>query len=215
MKGLLQSKYFKNNLKKWVFMYVLCMGIFTTVITYSRYISNMFSSDDSARVSNFGLNLMYCDDEICEKNRKDKPVKYRPFGEMEYYFAIDGSELEVSVDLILTVNVDRHFKIKSVEKMPGVNNDPINIISKNTTANKTISFTDTAIAGQKQITKYKVIVTYDEKVIDYNKEGCKAVSSDCKVVNGIINENGVSKYIFDEKTVFDALSVGYSATQKK
>lgn len=214
MKGLLQSKYFKNNLKKWVLMYVLCMGIFTTVVTYSQYISNMLSSDDSARVSNFGLDLMYCDEEICQKSKPEKPIKYRPFGEMEYYFAIDSSKLEVNVDLILTVRVDRHFKIQSVEKVPSENTRPIQMISKSGTDYKTASFTDTILATDKQITKYKVIVTYDEKVVDYNKEGCTAVSSDCKVVNGIIYENGVYQYIFDEKA-FDSLSVDYSATQKK
>ena len=111
--------------------------------------------------------------------------------------------------------MDRHFKIKKVEKIPGVNENPIQIISKNNASDKTLSFTDIVTAGEKQITKYKVTVVYDEKVVDYNKEGCKAASHDCKVVNGVIYEGGVPKYIFDDKTVFDSLSVGYSATQKK
>lgn len=215
MKGLLQSKHFKKNLKKWVFMYVLCMGVFTTVITYSRYISNMFSSNDSARVSNFNLNLMYCDNEICSKEQAEEPIKYRPFGEMEYYFAIDGSELEVGVDVIFNVTADRHFKIKKVEKLPGGNTNEIKMISKNSNQDKTLSFSDVVTAGEKQIIKYKVILTYDEKVVDYNKESCKAVSDDCKVVNGIVKEDGIPKYIFDDKTVFNAITVGYSATQKK
>ena len=81
MKGLLQSKRFKKNLGKWVFMYVICMGIFTTVITYSKYISNMLDDDDSARVSKFNVGLKYCKDALCEEEGIDPfdPERYKPY----------------------------------------------------------------------------------------------------------------------------------------
>lgn len=41
MKKLLQNKKFRTNLYKWFSMYICVMAIFTTVVTYSKYISNM------------------------------------------------------------------------------------------------------------------------------------------------------------------------------
>lgn len=216
MKGLLHSKYFKKNLSKWLFMYVLCMGLFTTIITYSKYISNIFSSYDKARVSKFNINLIYCKDESCSnEGTAYDPEKYRPTGEIVYYFAVDSSNLEVNADVIFTISVDNHFKIKKVEEITN-SDSKITNVSKNGNNDKIVSISDSFLASSNILKRYKVTVIYDETVIDYNKSSCKKVSEDCKVVNGVIlDDYGVSQYIFDEEKVFDVLKIGYSAIQKK
>ena len=45
MKGLLHSKLFRKNLFTWLFMYIIVIGLFTTVVTYSKYISSMQNAD--------------------------------------------------------------------------------------------------------------------------------------------------------------------------
>lgn len=217
MKRLLQSKHFKKNLGKWLSMYVLCMGLFTAVITYSKYISNIFSTDESARVSQFGVHLVYCSDATCQNTSVDSSEvkKYRPYENMEYYFAIDSSELEVSAEVVLTAHVDRHFKIVKIEKITDNDSQGTNTISENDSNKKTLSFTDELEAANTELSKYKVTVAYDSNVVDYNKESCNTqLTKDCKVVNGIIKDKqGDLQYIFNEKTEFDAITIDYSITQ--
>lgn len=192
MKGLLQSKRFKKNLGKWVFMYVLCMGLFTTVVTYSKYISNMMDNADEARVSKFNINLKYCDDEDCvdPKTENSTVKKYRPFDEMVYYFIVDTSNLEVDVNLVLTANIDSHFKIKEIKEIG--NDNAVNFISEN-------SIKKSVIAGTQNLIKYKVTVVYDINQVTKDQDQS--------------NKNPI--YIFDEKNAYDILTIGYSATQIK
>ena len=42
MKELLHSKVFKQKLRKWLMMYCGVMFVFTTVVTYSRYITQKY-----------------------------------------------------------------------------------------------------------------------------------------------------------------------------
>lgn len=209
MKGLLQSKIFKKSLKKWLLMYVMCMGLFTTVVTYSKYISNMLESDDVARVSKFNINLQYCNDELCEDDITEADTKvYRPTSNMEYYFALDTSNLEVNADLFITISVDEHFKIDKIEKILGGKYSDIDSSSKDTN-NKTQTISDKAIAGNKEKIKYKVTVSYDETVKDYNNSG--------NIINGVIKDSqtGLPQYIFNENNVYNVLTIGYSATQTR
>ena len=56
MKGLLQSKIFRKNLKKWLCMYVGALLLLTTVVTYSKYISK-YNVDDDARITKFDVTV--------------------------------------------------------------------------------------------------------------------------------------------------------------
>lgn len=218
MKGLLQSKIFKKNLKKWLFMYVMCMGLFTTVITYSKYISNMIDQSDSARVSKFNVALKYCKDKNCNEEGIGTfdTRKYRPTGEITYYFTIDTSNLEVNIQLFLTISTDRHFNIKEIKKTVDGIEVPVNSISKSNNS-KLDSIIDEIKVGSKEKIIYEVTVIYDNTVIDYNKAGCTSLTNGCEIVNGVIkdSETGLLQYIFDESNVYDILTVGYSAEQTR
>lgn len=209
MKGLLQSKIFKKSLKKWLFMYVMCMGLFTTVVTYSKYISNMLDGGDEARVSKFNINLQYCNNELCEENNLEPNTDtYRPTSKMEYYFAIDSSNLEVNADLFITINTDNHFKIEKIEK--NTNGTYITIDgSGKDNSGKIMTIKEYALAGNIEKLKYKVTVSYDETVKDYNSTG--------KIINGVEKdpETGIPRYTFEENKIYNVLTVGYSATQAR
>lgn len=207
MKELFQSKIFKRNIRKWLFMYIVCMGIFTTVVTYSKYISNMLNGNDEARVSKFDIELQYCKDELCNENNNNIK-KNRPTNKIEYYFAVNTSNLEVKTDLFLTVSVDNHFKIEKIEKIVNENYITIDSSSKNNN-NKTRTIEEKSLIGSSEKIKYKVTIIYDETVIDYNASG--------EVENGVLldSKTGLKKYIFNENTKHNILTVGYSAVQIK
>lgn len=216
MKGLLQSKRFRKNLGKWVFMYILCMGLFTTVVTYSKYISNMLSTDDEARVSKFNIKLRYCENEKCENGGLEnyKTKKYRPSNEMDYYFAVDASNLEVNVDLYLTARImDNHFKIKEIKEITDGNDKQTGNISKNSNDGETVSIKVSSI--DRKLLKYKVTVVYNENVVDYNRSDCDENTSGCVVVSGVVKEDGINKYMFNEDKKYDVLEISYSAEQVK
>lgn len=219
MKGLLQSKRFKKNIGKWLIMYGLCMGLFTTLVTYSKYISKMLSTNDGARVSKFDISLKYCENENCDNGGSNTPSdkRYAPYNEIVYYFAVDTSTLEVNAELILTARIlDNHFKLKEIKEITN-STGQINNISKNSTSGDTISITTNVKAGDKNLRKYKVTIVYDETVVDYNKPNCTSNTTGCKVVNGIVkdNDSNIPKYIFDETKKYAALEIGYSLKQTK
>lgn len=206
MKGLLQSKIFRKNLGKWLFMYLLCMGVFTTVITYSKYISNLLNQSDEARVSKFNIQLNYCTDESCSDITTQAPrlTTYRPFDEITYYFAIDASNLEVDTDMFVTISLDRHFKIKELKEITDEIENNSNLASENS---KIQTVDRKVIAGDKTLIKYMVTIICDEEIIDYNEDG--------SVKNGIVKEDGLPRYIFDENQEYNILTVGYSAEQSR
>ena len=42
---LLHSKLFRQNLFKWIFMYIAALGLLTSVITYSKYITALIHDE--------------------------------------------------------------------------------------------------------------------------------------------------------------------------
>ena len=220
MKGLLQSKRFKQKLYRWIFMYVVTIGLLTTIITYSKYIASMLDGNEAARVAKFNVKLEYCDDIDCYNHATGTydSLKFRPNGEMVYYFSVDTSEIEVNTDLILTITIDNHFNIKKIEDVTDKDDiKEVTTISNNDTSNKTASIDNSISASTNNITRYKVTLAYDESVVDYNKLGCdETLSNGCKVVNGVVlDEDGNKQYIFDEATPYEILKIGYTAIQEK
>lgn len=171
MKGLLHSKYFKTNLKKWLFMYVGVMLLFTTVVTYSKYISRVDIKDE-ARATRFNVVLyesnkdgINCslNEEACEK------YKFRPDKEFSYFFTLDKSEIEVKTKLVITLEtIAKDAKGKDMFKMTSI---------KNLTTNEEITYVGTNADDDNEtnnlINDYKnniyliIDPTEEEKVITY------------------------------------------------
>lgn len=105
MNKLLHSKTFRQNLFKWVFMYIAALGLLTSVITYSKYITNMMSTGE-ARASKFAVTIEPYNDESF-KCPPDSPkncvtnIQVRPTKEIEVYFKIDLNDLEVKTNVVL------------------------------------------------------------------------------------------------------------------
>lgn len=199
MKGLLHSKRFRKNLRKWLFMYIGVMALLTTVVTYSRYITSK-SSDDIARAAKFNVKITRdetiaadnCETKYDEANKKDKVTcetgTFRPTSNLEYIFNVDTSEIEVNTDLYLTIDAGMDFELVEIHNLT----DPSEIITISNTADnnetkKKIIYkkVDATTRGN---TKYKVIVKYA----------------------GLITND---EYIMNEEA-YEIIKVSYAATQR-
>lgn len=109
MNYLFYSKKFRKNLFKWLFMYFGFLLLFTTVVTYSRYISNL-TTNDYARPAKFNVKVNNYG--ICDSSNYNYECNYgllRPQDKLEYYFEIDTRELEVSTTFVTLITIDENF----------------------------------------------------------------------------------------------------------
>lgn len=113
MKGLLHSRKFKRNLMKWICMYVGVLLLFTSVVTYSRYVSK-FSNGDNAKVSKFNIEIIK--GEVGSSSKSD-PIL--PTDAIYYNFKV-VREFEVKTLLVLTVNAEPGFIIEKIEEDTGL-----------------------------------------------------------------------------------------------
>ena len=125
MKNLLQNKKFRTNLYKWFSMYICVMAIFTTVVTYSKYISNM-GTDEEARVANFEVGISFdCDPgNVTVNPNLDNTSSHvcdmgtsRPTSILPYRFTVDTSKLEADATLVLSILVDKSFELLEIKNI--------------------------------------------------------------------------------------------------
>jgi len=113
MSNLLHSKTFRGNLTKWVILYILALLIVTGVVTYSKYISSM-TSTDNARQASFKVKIDKGD--ICSTTSPDlcNLTSYKPYDQPEYKFSINTEKVEVLTELIVNINVNKDFEVISL-----------------------------------------------------------------------------------------------------
>lgn len=170
MKGLLQSKRFKKNLKKWLCMYVGTLGILTCVITYSKYISSL-GLNDEARVTKFDVKVKSdmqmvacttditqncCNGSIESENLSCITEDYRPTEAIPYEFIVDY-EFEVRTELTLRFYVNKKFTIESLKK----DNESLTFTEKEVGDYKEISIKEEFEPKTDKEDKYTITVKYD------------------------------------------------------
>ena len=204
MKGLLHSKTFQRKLYKWLFMYVGILLLLTTVITYSKYISRLMSSD-TARPAKFDISVVpnNCTDEESDGVHCNIG-KYRPTGNIDYYFTLK-SDSEVKTDIFLTIALNKRFKLVSIKEIDG---EDINFDSYDSDTDtkgrqtgeryNVSSFKAlTAQAGKHFEKKYQVTVKYNN-LYCANGIGCTTETEDYSAV---------------QTSIYDILRVDFSAIQ--
>ena len=120
---LLHNKIFKANLIRWFVLYIGVISLFTTVVTYSKYITTL-PVEDKARTAKF--NVKITNDKICSSLSNICGLdKYKPYDEIDYYFTVDTTELEVLTDLVLKISVNSEFRIISFTYLDDTNYDVV------------------------------------------------------------------------------------------
>lgn len=204
MKGLLQSKRFKQNLYKWLFMYVGVLLLLATVITYSRYIANLLGSNEDARPARFHVKV---EPVGCNAiNKSCNTGAYLFDDEIPYEFQVDTSELEANADLVITVTAHDDFEITEILK----DDEPICQNKEGSTVGACGSNINSSFVVNKDTTiNYKIKVKYkvhsdgsqDKSIIDYDKN--------------ISDANFGDKYILDYSKENEIVKIGYSAIQSE
>lgn len=194
MKGLLHSRRFKRNLRKWLFMYVVAMLLITTVATYSKYVSTL-SVNDQARVTRFHLII----NDIKNVNSKYSQVSIIP-----YEFEVDTGELEVNTLLILSIRVNDDFKVLSVVDDYGRKIYDSTFENSKCFQKDTCNYSDDA--DFYEISKSKNYIRL-KRTVD---------ASDNTIIKYIVNvryNNINNSYLKDDIQFDNVVQVGYSATQ--
>lgn len=213
MKGLLQSKIFRKNLRKWLCMYVGALLLLTTVVTYSKYISK-YNADEDARITKFDVTVKNIENEnlTCtgEIDKLDCTTKdtYRPTTKIPYEFVVTPN-FEVNTLLATTIYVPASFNIETLEEINGkvLYDEKENIkdssitISKIKNKNEKGEEVDTATI----ITITKKIDTDD--IINSNTPKAYKIT--------IKYNYDEEKYLTADKENLSVIKIGYSATQIK
>ena len=123
MKGLLHSKRFKNNLGKWLCMYVGVLLLLTTVVTYSKFITNMQGDDEESKPAKFNVDVIGYGTKL-EETPEGTTIYdaglQRPNAPLTYYLKID-TEFEVATSLTLNATIQSEFNLISVTELKNGN----------------------------------------------------------------------------------------------
>lgn len=181
MKGLLHSKVFKRNLRKWLFMYVGVMCLLATVVTYSKYISSLLVSDNG-RAARFNVDIQYKDAGNCIIGETCLIAgKFRPTSSLNYNFHIK-TDLEVKTVFVVSIYVHDDFDIKSLtvgnkkmslDELKSNSKYNVSTICTKTDENgcieqtKMITITDTVLPNNNINSDYQIEVQYTKNDKDY------------------------------------------------
>ncbi len=112
MDELLHNKKFRSNLYKWIFAYVGVLLLFSSVVTYSKYITSL-EQGDTSKPAKFDVKISCPDCTIGDNNVIDTG-NFRPTQNIEYFFQINPN-FEVNTNLKIITTVDSEFFIQKLE----------------------------------------------------------------------------------------------------
>jgi len=193
MKGLMHSKKFRANLRKWLCMYISVLILLTVVVTYSKYLASLPAISENASIAKFNvdIDIVGCASElvpieICENGTEEenceKQTSYicntteeqRPTKEMNYHFRVDTRELEVKTKVLVKVKVDTHFAIKDIKNVTDPNN-PKEVVVKDALENEVLVtdikdgmlyIWDVIPAGGALPKEYNLTIIYDNSQVE-------------------------------------------------
>lgn len=167
MKKLLQSKKFKQNLSKWIISYLIVIGMFATVVTYSKYISSM-NSRDRAKAATFDAHISYVG--LCQNNNEYSSCEYdsiRPTEKVNINFKIDPTPMEVSNFFITYIYVDNNFKVDNLY-LNGSNTPLQKNVDYTVSGSNVIKIEETLNPSNIMAKDYKLVLSYDYEKYDKN-----------------------------------------------
>lgn len=182
-------------------MYIGVMALFTTIVTYSKYIAH-FTNEASSRVAKFDIDVNYLGIEGCQAGKNETLCQtgiYRPMSEIPYYFNIK-TDFEVRVFFALTIHIAEDFELLGLYSKNDAEENWQEASFTKTAANE-IRLEKTTQANENQNIQYKIVVKYKgENLSFYNQE-----------------EGHTTYYRYEEKKAVSQkiVTVDYSAVQVK
>lgn len=170
MEILMQSERSRKNLYKWLGMYIAVLLLFTTVVTYSKYITKLSSSDD-ARVASFNMDIDYQNVNGCKAGNNEECLvgKYRPTSEIPYYFTVDTSGLEVRTFFVLSVNVPYPYEIVRITRLE--DKKVVTPTEGNSEELNRINLSEVVEASKGKKLSYELVIRYNGGKIVEDEDG--------------------------------------------
>lgn len=197
MTWLLHSKLFKENLKKWLFMYIAVMCLLTSVITYSKYISNFQGTQDSVRSAKFNVEISSSNEGCSTQN--DKIVcnieSKRPTQKIEFMVDLDASDLEVAAEVLTRLNL-----LASSYEI-------IELVEYKDASSKTL------YSSESNILDSNVQKTDNGSLIVTNKFDLTSTKNITYKITAIYISSNANPDIYEEVAEAPVLQVGYTAEQ--
>ena len=164
-------------------MYIAVMGLLTTVVTYSRYMTT-FGGTSTVEVAKFNIDIN--DDIMCGATapKYENYCNYaenRTTDEIEYYYVVDTTGVEVKTKFFMTLYVNDKFELEKLEEIdinaesPEPKSvtlvDPTKSQNINGTNFKLWTITDNSINNVIELGKgsekvYKATLKYNNKDVD-------------------------------------------------
>lgn len=160
MNGLLKSKVFKKNLCKWLVMYVSILGLFATVVTYSKYMSSL-QLNGKAETAKFVVNVTYPDS--CKDSTESCSIgSLRPTSNYNFDFNIE-TQLDVKTLLHLDIYLNEKMEIVDLYRDGAklTKDTDYAVIGNVVTIDKTIDYSDSS-----NIDNYRVVAKLKEPKTD-------------------------------------------------
>ena len=180
MGKLIHSKTFRSNLLKWLFTYIVVLLATTSVITYSKYISDM-QGTGVARTAKFNVVIEKGDVCVADSTELCNLEKYKPYDDLDYYFTVDTSELEVTTLILTNIEYDSHYEFYKlyVSEDNGENYEEVNITTDPySVVERKITVTETIEPNQGYTRIYKLRLDYDAANASQTAEYENAVVAD-------------------------------------
>lgn len=190
MKGLLHSKIFRQNLGKWLCMYVGAILLLTTVVTYSKYMMGVQGVDD-AKPAKFNVDVVGLDEDnqVINDNVVSLGSKRRINAPLTFDIKIN-TEIEAMANLTAYLYIDPRFELVGVVKRNSDNTDNEEILCVNncdiTNSDNQYSLINMKLLNPAQITNYIYRVAVKYKLPEsgrYDQE----ITSDVKIVQVLYN----------------------------
>ncbi len=195
MKRLFSRKNYRRVFYRYLVMYFAVLFLFTTVVTYSKYIS-MISSNSNARVAKFDADISYLGNSLCVPGGEVCEMgSFRPTSPISYYFQTDV-DFEVSTLFVLSIFIDSDFDIVGLYQREEGDNDYTAIsFSKNTNL---IELKKVIAPNEGKKVTYKIVVRYTGE-------------------NLVYHDGDSPYYEYQEKSIInqEIVKVSYSAKQLK
>ncbi len=195
MKKLFSNQKYRRIFYRYLVMYFAVLFLFTTVVTYSKYISRL-SSTSNARVAKFDVDISYLGNSLCVPGGDACEMgSFRPTAEIPYYFQT-VADFEVSVLFVLSLSIANDFKVVGLyKKEEGMSDYSAIEFSSDSSF---IELKQVIAPNEAKRTIYKVVVKYQGNNLVYHD-----------------GENSYYEYQNKEAVSNEIVKVSYSAKQLK
>lgn len=177
MKEVLNNKQFIKKVLKWLIMYFLVLGLFSSVVTYSRFISSkIITNQEDVRIARFDVKVLpiscsTISDPDCIDSTPTKSTRLN--NKVHLYFKTDTTNMEVKSEIIYLITINNEKNIFNEYNLYEIKeNTPEKLISSGTVNNGSsqVEFKQIVEASLGEKKQYKLVLSVKDYTATYQSE---------------------------------------------